>query len=166
MSDMYQKIADNFDKKYNCCQVVLAYACSKLGLDEETAIKFAATFGGGMGHGETCGCVTGGLMALGLAYGDGLNEDEKKLLMEAKAQFETKFKDKNGSLKCRDLLGLDFDKPEEKEKIMASGILKQRCPQLACDAGFILDRLLLQSPCAINAGCSGGCGCGAYGGGC
>ena len=155
-AEMYEQIGDSFNQNYNCCQAVLRYASGLLGFDEDTALKLAATFGGGMGHGDTCGCVTAGLMALGLAYGNPKCEEDKKLLAEFKAEFESRFRNKNGSLKCRDLLGLDFDKPEEKAQILESGVLKSKCPQLACDAGFILDRLLLQKPQAMGVGCSCG----------
>lgn len=156
MSEMYEKIADNFNKNYNCCQVIFAYACSKLGFDQETAIKIAAAFGGGMGYGDTCGLVTGGLMALGLIYGDGLDAESKKRLQAAKEEFESRFKNKNGSLMCRNLLGLDFSKSEEKAQILESGLLKGKCPQMACDAAFILDRFLIDKPCELGVGCSCG----------
>lgn len=156
MFNLYQEIDQNFEKKYNCCQVVLAYVSERLGLCEDTALRLGAAFGGGMGQGDTCGCVTAGLMAIGMHYGNGLNEEEKKELMEALEEFKSRFKNKNGSLNCRDLLGLDFGKPEEKAKILESGILKVKCPQLACDAGYILDRLLLEETLVIHAGC--GCG--------
>lgn len=155
-AEMYEKIGESFNQNYNCCQAVLAYASELLGFDKDTAIKLTAAFGGGMGHGETCGCVTAGLMALGLAYGSMHCEEDKKRLTEFKAEFESRFRNKNGSLKCRDLLGLDFDKPEEKARILESGVLKSRCPQLACDAGFILERLLLSQPREMGVGCSCG----------
>lgn len=155
-AEMYEMIGECFNQDYNCCQAVLSFASDLLGFDKNTALKLAAAFGGGMGHGETCGCVTAGLMALGLAYGNPHCEEDKKRLSEFKAEFESRFRNKNGSLKCRDLLGLDFAKPEEKAQILESGVLKSRCPQLACDAGFILERLLLLQPREMGVGCSCG----------
>ncbi len=51
---------------YNCAQSVVMPFAEKAGLDEETARRVAACFGGGMKRGSVCGAVTGGLMALGL----------------------------------------------------------------------------------------------------
>ncbi|MEI3339719.1 MAG: C-GCAxxG-C-C family protein [Eubacterium sp.] len=60
---------DCFANGIDCSQVVFGYAAEKLGFDADTARKIAAAFGGGMWHGETCGCVVGALMAIGLKCG-------------------------------------------------------------------------------------------------
>lgn len=54
----------------NCAQSVLGSCCKQFHLDAETAYRLGAFFGGGMRMGETCGAVTGALMALGLQFGD------------------------------------------------------------------------------------------------
>ena len=51
---------------YNCAQAVVIPFCEDAGIDEKTAYRFAAAFGGGMKSGSVCGAVTGGVMALGL----------------------------------------------------------------------------------------------------
>ena len=58
-----------FDQGFDCAQTVFSAFAEDLDLDEETALKIAAGFGGGMHQGDMCGCVTGGLMVLGLKYG-------------------------------------------------------------------------------------------------
>ena len=56
-----------FDKGFACSQAVFSAYAEDLGLDQETALKIAGPFGGGTGRkAETCGAVTGALMALGL----------------------------------------------------------------------------------------------------
>ena len=37
-------------------------------IKHEEALKIVSCFGGGMWHGETCGCVSGALMVLGIKY--------------------------------------------------------------------------------------------------
>lgn len=59
-----------------CSQAVLGAFAEELGLTGELGRKIAGCFGSGMGMGETCGCVTGGLMALGLRFGRSRPEDE------------------------------------------------------------------------------------------
>ena len=55
---------------FNCAQAILSTYGPELGLDREHSLKVAAAFGGGIaGMGETCGVVSGALMAIGLAYG-------------------------------------------------------------------------------------------------
>ena len=53
-------------RHYNCAQSVLIPFAEAGGLDEETAFRLAANFGGGMKRASVCGAVTGGLMVLGL----------------------------------------------------------------------------------------------------
>ena len=81
----------------------------------EEALKIAACFGGGMWHGETCGCVVGALIALGMKYAttEANDQEKKDKLLELKAQFEEKFCKKNGSCICREILGYDLSVPEE-----------------------------------------------------
>ena len=63
-----QLLRDCAERHYNCAQAVVIPFAENAGINAETAIKFAAGFGGGMRRGSVCGAVTGGLMALGL-YG-------------------------------------------------------------------------------------------------
>ncbi|MEG1158618.1 MAG: C-GCAxxG-C-C family protein, partial [Christensenellaceae bacterium] len=70
MSDRPQNAKENFEKGYNCTQaVVLAYA-KEMGLDDETVLKIASSFGGGMGKlREVCGAVSGMFMVAGMLKG-------------------------------------------------------------------------------------------------
>jgi len=110
----------------------------------DEALKVASTFGGGMWAGERCGCVTGGLMALGMKYGHTKPGDEetKNALLTKKAGFEKAFSDKNESLICKEILGYDISKPDELQKIMDEGLLQTLCPKLAVSACEILDEML------------------------
>jgi C_GCAxxG_C_C family probable redox protein len=51
--------------KYNCAQAVLGAFCEESGLDINIAFKLANGFGGGIRCGETCGAVSGAVMAIG-----------------------------------------------------------------------------------------------------
>jgi len=61
-----QEVLTMFGEGFDCSQIVLSNVCDKLGITKEEALKIAACFGGGMWHGETCGCVVGALIALGI----------------------------------------------------------------------------------------------------
>ncbi|MDD4716454.1 MAG: C-GCAxxG-C-C family protein [Oscillospiraceae bacterium] len=92
--DHAHQLREDTKKHYNCSQASFLPFCKELGIDEDTAYKIAANFGSGMRHGSTCGAVSGVLMALGLA-----GKDEKTA-----AAFLRKFREKNGSLICHQLL--------------------------------------------------------------
>ena len=56
-----------FKKGYNCSQAVFAAFCDQTGLDFDTSLKIASSFGGGMGRlREVCGAVSGMLMVVAL----------------------------------------------------------------------------------------------------
>ena len=84
---------------YNCAQAVLAAFGPDAGLPEEAACRITANFGSGMKMGETCGAVTGGLMALGL-YGI---EEGATVGGFCRAVRENH----SGCLNCRDLLRMN-----------------------------------------------------------
>ena len=57
----------NFESGCNCAQAVLLAFSDVTGLDEATAMKLAASFGGGMGKlREVCGALTGAFMSTGM----------------------------------------------------------------------------------------------------
>lgn len=107
-----EKAKQLFLQGYACSQSVLGAYARELGLDEETALKISLPFGGGIGRlRETCGAVSGMLMALGIKYGQADASPEHKAQMYARVQeLVRRFKEENGSIICRELLGLT--KPE------------------------------------------------------
>lgn len=134
----------NFKKQYNCCQCVFAALAEDVGFDRDTALKIAACFGGGMKCGEACGAVTGVLMAIGYKYGDTTENDifAKQLAYNKSLEFIDKFRDKNGSILCRDLLGYDMRNPEEMLKVMQKGLHISVCSRLITDAVDISTEIL------------------------
>ncbi len=103
---------DNFLEGYNCPQSVVGAfedVLAKNGIDVQTALRLSSPFGGGMGRmREVCGAVSGMLMVLGLVegYNDPAAYDSKKVLYEHAQQLAGEFEKQNGSILCRDLLGL------------------------------------------------------------
>ncbi|GEM_PF-200154 len=98
----------------HCSQVVIEHCADQLGLDKETVMKLAAGLGGGCKHGEICGAITGGILALGYKYGftDGPTEKENTVLPAKVNELENHIIDNHGTLYCRDFLGFDKGKPE------------------------------------------------------
>lgn len=125
---------------YNCCQSVLISFSEELGLQEGTALKLTSGFGGGMGLGETCGAVTGAYMVLGLKNIPSATIQETKAKIKAMVkEFNQKFTEKHGSLKCKDLIGYDLSIPEEAEKAFAENVFETICPELVSSSVEILE---------------------------
>lgn len=97
------------DEGYSCAQAVfLAYA-DLFDLDKNAAATLAAPFGGGMGRlREVCGAVSGMLMLAGLRYpyANPKDTEAKKRLYATEQELAEKFRSENGSIVCRELLGL------------------------------------------------------------
>lgn len=97
-----------FLEGYNCAQAVFGALAPLVGVEEKTALRLASSFGGGMGRmREVCGACSGLFMAAGLLCGYDTPETG-----EIKAQhyalirrLAEAFREKNGSIICRDLLG-------------------------------------------------------------
>ena len=137
-----------FGKGVDCSQAVFAEFAQQMGMDREEALKIAASFGGGMGHGETCGCVVGALMAIGLRYGQGDTVDmaKKNRMLAIKDRFEQAFSQEYGSCLCKEILGYDLGKPEERAKVMEEGLFGKICNKAVVGACEILEELFNQEP--------------------
>ncbi len=135
----------NFGQGINCCMQVFGAVAEELGLSVEEARRLGAGFGGGMGLGSTCGCVTGALMALGYKYGNEEPDQSEQVALfnEKKKAFLTAFTEKYGGTRCPDLLGgLNPAVPEDKAQIGEKGLMKSVCANAVCAAVEILRELL------------------------
>ena len=138
------KAKERFETEFSCSQSVLSTLAPELGVDEETALKIASAFGGGMmRHGEVCGSVTGALMALGLKFGSTAPDNEEKI-REASQELMRQFEEPNGSLLCRELLGYHLIVPKELEKAKESGVFNQVCPLLVKNATALAEEIMLR----------------------
>ena len=106
MSEKSEKAKELFKSGCNCSQAVLGVFCEEMGLDFETALKIASSFGGGMGRmREVCGTVSGMFMAAGLGlYPNNATNQDKNEHYKRIQELAQKFKDENGSIICRELL--------------------------------------------------------------
>ena len=98
-----------FRKGYNCSQPVFVAFAEELGMCEEEAARMAAPFGAGFGKlREVCGAVSGMTMAAGVlrGYSDPADAQGKKALYALVQKMCREFEEKEGSLICRELLGL------------------------------------------------------------
>ena len=141
-----EKAMELFESGYNCAQAVVLAFSDLTELDEKTLARLASSFGGGMGRlREVCGAVSGMAMIAGLLYGyDGAEGGAEKAEHYARIQrLAGRFSEKNGSVVCRELLGLtkkaDDPVPEKRTK----EYYKNRpCRELVGDAAEILESFI------------------------
>lgn len=141
-----EKALAYFRNKFNCSQSVFTVFSPEYGYSEDDALKVSCAFGGGMGRQQqTCGAVTGALMAIGLKYGKGINDSEemKQLTYSKTREFFEEFKKIHDSTNCRELLdGLDMTDPEDHKKIMGRNLFDIKCEEYVASAVKIAERIL------------------------
>lgn len=138
------KALELFSNNFNCSQAVLTAFAPDFGLDEKLALMLGTSFGGGARNGEMCGAVSGALMVLGLKYGhfDAADSEQKSRAYSIAAEYTRRFKEANGSIVCRELLGYDLTKPDEMACIKEKGLFGKVCPQMIKSAAEILESVL------------------------
>jgi C_GCAxxG_C_C family probable redox protein len=114
-------------------------------MDEQTALRVACGFGGGVGRlGLTCGAVTGAVMVIGLKYGKVKADDDaaKEKTYALVQEFARRFRARAKSLNCTELLGFDLGTPEGREQVKARNLAMTVCEKAVRDAAEILEELL------------------------
>ena len=148
MSEKADKAKELFKSGYNCSQAVLGVFCEELGLDFDTAMKISSSFGGGMGRmREVCGTVSGMFMAAGLAYSSSdssaQNKTEQYKIVQELAK---RFKDRNGSIICRELLqGIENSTTPTPSERTETYYKKRPCVELVGDSVEILEQYLKET---------------------
>ena len=109
-----EKAVALFKEGFNCSQSVVAAFADMYGFTHEQALRMSASFGGGIGRmRETCGAACGLFMLAGLETGatDGANHEGKAVNYKLVQELAEEFKQRNGALRCADLLGLSKKEP-------------------------------------------------------
>ena len=134
-----------FQQGFSCSQALLSTYAEQFGLDQKTALRVSGAFGAGMGRmGETCGAVTGAFMVIGLKYGKTRTGDDqtKEKTYSLVKEFTERFKARNGSVLCRELLGCDLNTQEGMKLAKDKDLISIRCPKFVQDAVEIIEELL------------------------
>ncbi|WP_243439821.1 C-GCAxxG-C-C family protein [Fundidesulfovibrio soli] len=143
-----QRTYELFQGGFHCAESVLAALLEASGAEAgEFATKAATAFGGGMGRSkeETCGAITGGMLALGVLQGrTGPGQCWDNIAARA-AEFREKVRAITGHTRCRDVL--EALGPQEN---------MEKCKRLTASSAGILHELLEKPGPCIPAGT---CGC-------
>ena len=144
--DKATKAMGLFKNGCNCCQAVFCAFPEETSLSEEEALRLSAGFGGGMGRmREVCGAVSGMIMVLSekFATADPNDHEKKKALYSLIQQAAGDFKAENGSIVCRELLGLEekISDPSP-EKRTETYYKKRPCAELVYCAAQIAAKYL------------------------
>lgn len=141
-----EKAMQSFLEGYNCSQCMMLAFEDYLTIDIETALKIAAPFGGGMGRlREVCGSVSGMFMVFGFlkGYSQPGDYNGKKELYEHIQELARRYEEANGSIICRELLGLNVKHQEATPEKRTEEYYKKRpCAAKIGSAAEILEHYL------------------------
>ena len=114
MEERVKRALESRKNGYTCSQAVLCAYSDLLGVDEEMLFAISEGFGGGMGGlMGTCGAVSAMSMAAGLANSckDLTACSTKPATIRLVRELAEAFSEKNQSIICRELKGVDTGKP-------------------------------------------------------
>jgi len=123
-----QKARDLFLSGCSCSQAVFGAFANEFGIDQDTALRLASSFGGGLGGmRETCGAVSGMLMVAGMKWGySDIGDLDIKTAHYARTRaLIDSFKAEHNTIVCRELLSA-LDELKQNPSARTAEYYKQR----------------------------------------
>lgn len=133
MSERSEQAVANHKSGCNCSQSVACAYCDLVGLDESLARRIMEGYGLGMGCMEgTCGALSGAVAIASLRLSDTLpaGPARKKQIYTACGEIMRAFREKNGSVLCKELKGAE------------TGKILRSCDGCIQDAAELLDAVI------------------------
>lgn len=128
-----EKAIELHNKGFNCAQAVACAFAEEIGVPEEVLFSACEGFGLGMGGmGATCGAVSGAVMLAGLknSCGNPKHPGTKASTYQLTRAITGEFEQKNGSLVCKELKGVE------------TGKVLRSCPDCIMDAVELAEKIL------------------------
>lgn len=147
MQSRVEKAVELFESGFNCCQSVFAAYADLFGMDREAALKLSSGMGAGVGRmREVCGTVSAMALLAGMKQGctDPEDMEAKTDIYELVRNMSARFREENGSIICRELLGIV--KQEESARPMErteAYYASRPCTRLVACAAKIVEEMLL-----------------------
>lgn len=123
-----QRVNTYMAKSHHCAQSSFLALSEQFGLEDKEILKALTPLPGIAERGQTCGVVTGSLMAMGLVFGRDRIDDWQKYRdsLIPTGEFVEEFEKEMGSSLCRDIVEkefgerLDLRDPADHEKFVAA----------------------------------------------
>ena len=154
MESRVEQAVATFESGYTCAQSVFVTYADLFGMDRQSALKLASPMGGGVGRmREICGVVSAMALLAGLKEGntDPENEEGKERIYLLVREMADQFKEKNNSIICRELLGLDHPSDSPTPSARTPEYYKKRpCEQVIGIAAAIMEKYVEEHPLQEN----------------
>ena len=134
-----------FRNGYNCAQSVALAFCDEMDMKKDDAARLTIGFGGGIGRlREVCGTISGMAFVISAIYGESDKGSVYSMIQTVAKEFEQK----NGSIVCRELLGLGSGSSAPTPEPRTEAYYKKRpCSELVHISADILDNFLKNQSC-------------------
>ncbi|HIY06678.1 MAG TPA: C-GCAxxG-C-C family protein [Candidatus Evtepia faecigallinarum] len=138
----YEQAAAYHHKGFNCCQSVLAAYTDLTGLSEQASFDLGGGFGAGAQTGELCGAITGAILTLGMLTPVDAEDPvgSKRRTGKLAKEFQKRFQEKFGDLRCHPLLKREIQATEETPAAQELD-LTNRCDILIVSAVEIIEEM-------------------------
>lgn len=150
MSVRGDKAYELFLSGYNCTQAVVGAFADVISMDFDTAVRFSSGFGGGMGRlREVCGTFSGAVIVVNALYGysDPKNVQAKAELYSRIQELAAQFRRDNGSIICKELLGLSRPEGSPIPEARTDEYYKKRpCSELCRYSANMLEEYIREHP--------------------
>jgi len=148
-----QRVAQIMEKSHNCAQTTFFALSEQFGLGGDDVLKALTPLPGIAERGETCGAITGALMAMGLIYGrDKLDDWEKyRSSLIPTNVFCQRFQEELGTTQCCQIQEKAFGKsynlmdPEDLKEFQRAGATV-KCTKVVQKAVRIAADIILETP--------------------
>lgn len=141
------KLAWDYHKKgFNCSQSVLAAFGDITGLSLQDSCNISGGFGGGAGTRELCGAISGAVMTLGVLTPVDLADPvgSKKRTAALSREFQKRFQERFGALRCQELLEKKTEFTEETASAAVRLGVTGHCSVMIVTAVEILEEMLAE----------------------
>lgn len=152
MKSRIQDAVNMFESGFNCAQSVFATYADLFGMDRQTALKLAGPMGAGVGRmREVCGTVSAMALLSGLKMGntDPADGEAKTRSYEMVRRMSDAFREKRGSIICRELLempaGIQREESARPTERTAQYYASRPCSHLVAEAAYIIEEMLLDT---------------------
>ncbi len=147
--ELTKMVTATLEQSGNCAQTAFAVLQQAFDLDGGKILKALTPFPGIALRGETCGAVTGCLMALGLVYGRDELDDWRGYIasLPPARRFCRRFVEQHGSMACarilEEKLGRGFDLADQAQALeYASSGGPKACAEVVASAVHIASGLM------------------------
>jgi len=158
MKQIEQRVTSKMHRSHHCAQSAFMALAQQFGFENDAIMKALTPMPGIGERGETCGAITGSLMALGMVYGREKPDDwetYRASLIPANKLCD-QFEDIYGSTMCGDVVECEFGKkynlmdPEDQAKFQAAGA-SIICTDVVRTAVQITAELILEKENAVDS---------------